>query len=187
MQFHLKPHSPRDDKTAGFKLWLLPLLVALQGCNALGVELVDSAELAELKSASVPAVAETVDESELDNALSKMVSELERSLEAATIQAKEDAIAQDGTYVVKRGDYLDKIISKTIGDAPLRRDIMRSAFVRANPHAFMRSNPNWLLANKKLKVPEVEDIKKVIFTDASRRQKAQQNSENPYEGWIQFP
>lgn len=167
-----------------FVLALCAMLV-LQGCAMLGVELVDSAELAELKAIEVPEP-ETVDEAELDGALARMIADLERSLEAAAIEAKDDAVAEDGTYVVKKGDYLDKIINQTVGDSPLRRDILRSAFVRANPHAFMRSNPNWLLANKKLRVPEAEDIKKVIFTDESRRKK-NQNPSDPYAGWIQYP
>lgn len=166
---------------------LATLMVSLflPGCTMLGVELVDSAELAELKAPDRPPE-DVIDEAELDGALSRMIADLERSLEAAAITAKGDAVAEDGTYVVNNGDYLDKIINQTVGDSPLRRDILRSAFVRANPHAFMRSNPNWLLANKKLRVPEAEDIKKVIFTDESRHKKNQRPSD-PYEGWIQYP
>ena len=164
----------------------LTLIAALQGCAMVGVELVDSADLAELETANTPEP-EAVDEAELDDALSRMIADLERSLEAAAVEAKEDAVAEDGTYVVKNGDYLDKIINQTVGQSPLRRNILRSAFVRATPHAFMRSNPNWLLANKKLRVPDAEDIKKVIFTDESRRRKNQRAGANPYEGWIQYP
>jgi hypothetical protein len=153
----------------------------LPGCTMLGAELADNEEIVELQAAEQP-----VEEAELDDALSRMVADLERSLEAAAVTAEQDAVAEDGTYVVKSGDYLDKIITQTVGDSPLRRDILRSAFVRANPHAFMRSNPNWLLANKKLRVPEAEDIKKVIFTDESRRKQNQRPSD-PYEGWIQYP
>ena len=174
-------------------LWLplrfwscLTLMLMLEGCAMVGVELVDSAELAELKTASTPDP-EEVDEAELDDALSRMISDLEKSLELAAVEAKEDAVAEDGTYVVKNGDYLDKIINDTVGQSPLRRDILRSAFVRANPHAFMRSNPNWLLADKKLRVPDADDIKKVIFTDESRRNKTRRDGANPYEGWIQYP
>jgi Tfp pilus assembly protein FimV len=158
----------------------------LQGCTTLGVELVDSAELAELKSNAAP-VEETIDEAELDDALSRMVADLERQLEEAAALAKDDAVAADGTYVVKKGDYLDKIINQTVGSSPLRRDILRRAFVRANPHAFMRENPNGLLASKRLRVPEADDIKKVIFTDESRRASKQRESANPHEGWIQYP
>ena len=162
------------------------LIYLLQGCTTLGVELVDSAELAELKSNAAPAE-ETIDEAELDDALSRMVADLERQLEVAAALAKEDEVSPDGSYVVKKGDYLDKIINQTVGSSPLRRDILRRAFVRANPHAFMRSNPNWLLANKRLRVPEADDIKKVIFTDESRRASTQRESANPHEGWIQYP
>ena len=162
------------------------LIYLLQGCTTLGVELIDSVELAELKSNAAPAE-ETIDEAELDDALSRMVADLERQLEEAAALAKEDEVAPDGTYVVKKGDYLDKIINQTVGSSPLRRNILRRAFVRANPHAFMRSNPNWLLANKRLRVPEADDIKKVIFTDESRRASTQRESANPHEGWIQYP
>lgn len=164
----------------------LTLMLVLQGCAMVGVELVDSAELAELKTAST-AEPEAVDEAELDGALSRMIADLEKSLEVAAVEAKQDAVAEDGTYVVKNGDYLDKIINDTVGQSPLRRDILRSAFVRANPHAFKRSNPNWLLADKKLRVPDADDIKEVIFTDESRRNKNRRDGANPYEGWIQYP
>ena len=116
-----------------------------------------------------------------------MIADLEQSLELAAVEAKDDAVAEDGTYVVKNGDYLDKIISNTVGQSPLRRDILRSAFVRANPHAFMRSNPNWLLANKKLRVPDAEDIKKVIFTDESRRDKKQRPKQTPMKVGFSTP
>ena len=162
------------------------LIYLLQGCTTLGVELVDSSELAELKSNAAPAE-ETIDEAELDDALSRMVADLERQLEVAAALAKEDEVSPDGSYVVKKGDYLDKIINQTVGSSPLRRDILRRAFVRANPHAFMRSNPNWLLANKRLRVPEADDIKNVIFTDESLRTSKQRESANLHEGWIQFP
>ena len=168
------------------QLCCLGFIGMLHGCTTLGVELVDSAELAELKNNAAPAE-ETIDEAELDDALSRMVADLERQLEEAAALAQDDAVAADGTYVVKKGDYLDKIINQTVGSSPLRRDILRRAFVRANPHAFMRSNPNWLLANKRLRVPEADDIKKVIFTDESRRASKQRESANPHAGWIQYP
>ena len=180
-------HLPQRLQSTFSLLGCLIVAALLQGCTALGVELVDSAELAQLKTQAEPPPVETVDEAELDDALSRMIGDLERSLEAAALAAEEDAVAEDGTYAVKNGDYLDKIINQTVGKSPLRRDILRSAFVRANPHAFMRSNPNWLLANKKLRVPETDDIKKVIFTDESRRNKDKNSSANPYEGWIQYP
>lgn len=186
MSTDLSPLQPMSLRLLPKWLCVFSAVVLLQGCSVFGVELVDSTELADLKSAVEPEIVE-VDEAELDDALSRMIADLERSLESAAVEANTDAVAEDGTYVVKNGDYLDKIINQTVGTSPLRRDILRSAFVRANPHAFMRSNPNWLLANKKLRVPETEDIKKVIFTDESRRNKSKKAGANPYEGWIQYP
>lgn len=154
------------------------VLMFAQGCAQV---VVDEGEQ------DVGPVAEEIDEAALDQALNRMIQELESSLEAAEIEADETAVGSDGRYLVKSGDYLDKIIKNTVGDSPLRRDILRDAFVRANPHAFMRSNPNWLLANKRLRVPELEDIKKVIFTEDSMRQRKARAGENPYQGWIQYP
>ena len=54
-------------------------MLVLHGCAMVGVELVDSAELAELKSAKSPEP-EAVDEAELDDALSRMIADLEQSL-----------------------------------------------------------------------------------------------------------
>ena len=68
----------------------------------LGVELIDSSELARLKNNAATAE-ETIDEAELDDALSRMVADLERQLEEAAALAKEDEVAPDGTYVVRRG------------------------------------------------------------------------------------
>jgi hypothetical protein len=43
-----------------------------------------------------------------------------------------------------------------------------------------------MLANKRLKVPDVDDIKKVIFKDIDPN-KAKATGIDPYEGWIQYP
>ena len=118
-----------------------------------------------------------------------MFAVLEAAIEATRVadkNTKDAVIAEDGTYLVKSGDYLDKIIKQTAGNSSIRPSILRRAFVRANPSAFKRSNPNWMLANKRLKVPDVDDIKKVIFKDIDPN-KAKARGIDPYEGWIQYP
>ena len=68
-----------------------------------------------------------------------MVADLERQLEEAAALAKEDEVAPDGTYVVKKGDYLDKIINQTVGSSPLRRNIFTPGLCTGEPaclHAF---------------------------------------------------
>jgi outer membrane murein-binding lipoprotein Lpp len=132
---------------------------------------------------------EQIDSAELDAALARLIKDLETAIEAtkSAEEASEKAmLGEDGRYLIKTGDYLDKIIEQTTGDSSIRPSILRSAFVRANPKAFKRSNPNWMLANKRLKVPDVEDIKKVIFKDIGPNKKSSKTID-PYEGWIQYP
>ena len=124
---------------------------------------------------------EELKQSELDSALKRLVKDLEQAMMTASEGV---ASNNDGTYLIKRGDYLDKIIRTTVGNYPFKRDILRKAFVQANPKVFRRSNPNWMYANKTMRIPQVEDIKGVIFKDQSEQKSF---SENPYEGWVRYP
>ena len=120
-------------------------------------------------------------QSELDSALRRLVKDLEQAMQ----EANEGISAiSDGTYLVKRGDYLDKIIRTTVGNYPFKRDILRKAFVQSNPKVFRRSNPNWMYANKTMRIPGVEDIKKVIFKDQPDNKSSAKDS---YEGWVRYP
>ncbi|MGI9133701.1 MAG: hypothetical protein ACR2I0_07130 [Rhodoferax sp.] len=47
-----------------------------------------------------------------------------------------DAAAAQPHYTPKAGETLDQIIAKTMADSPLRIEILRQAFVQANPKAF---------------------------------------------------
>jgi len=120
-------------------------------------------------------------QSELDSALKRLI----KDLETAMLEANEGIdVNEDGTYLVRKGDYLDKIIKQTVGNYPFKRDILRKAFVLANPKVFRRSNPNWMYANKKMRIPAVDDIKKVIFKD---QPKGKSSSKDPYAGWVRYP
>ena len=68
-------------------------------------------------------------------------------------------------YRVEPGDTLDEIIFKTLGDLSVRHEVVRDAFVRANPRAFRRKNPNYLLAGVELRIPGPEDFRAVVFDD----------------------
>ena len=120
-------------------------------------------------------------QSELDSALRRLVKDLEQAMQEA-----DDGILanSDGTYLIKRGDYLDKIIRSTVGNYPFKRDILRKAFVQSNPKVFRRSNPNWMYANKTMQIPGVEDIKRVIFKDQPDNKSSVKDS---YEGWVRYP
>ncbi len=70
-----------------------------------------------------------------------------------------------GHYRVQPGDTLDEIIFSTLGDLPVRHAVVRDAFIQANPRAFRRRNPNYLLAGVELRVPGAEDFRAVVFDD----------------------
>jgi len=70
-----------------------------------------------------------------------------------------------GHYRVQPGDTLDEIIFSTLGDLPVRHEVVRDAFIQANPRAFRRKNPNYLLAGVELRVPGAEDFRAVVFDD----------------------
>ena len=90
-----------------------------------------------------------------------------------------------GTYRVRRGETLDRVIRKVAPNSPLQRDLLRRAFVKANPHAFRRNNPNWMYAGVMLKVPDVEDLHRVIFKAA--RGDLKKNVAAEKAGWVRFP
>jgi Tfp pilus assembly protein FimV len=90
-----------------------------------------------------------------------------------------------GTYQVRRGETLDMVIRKVAPNSPLQRSLLRQAFVKANPHAFRRNNPNWMYAGVILKVPDIDDLRRVIFKDSPGSLK--KNVSDEKAGWVRFP
>ncbi|MEZ7860140.1 MAG: hypothetical protein ACI9BG_000249 [Parasphingorhabdus sp.] len=95
--------------------------------------------------------------------------------------------SQDGYYMIRRGETLDGIIAKVLPSMPLRKSIIRQAIVLANPHAFKRRNPNWMYADKKIKLPDTKDIHRVIFTQPSNGMAKAKNSRQQRRDWVHFP
>ena len=90
-----------------------------------------------------------------------------------------------GTYQVRRGETLDMVIRKVAPNSPLQRSLLRQAFVKANPHAFRRNNPNWMYAGVVLKVPDIDDLRRIIFKDSPGSLK--KNVSDEKAGWVRFP
>ena len=99
----------------------------------------------------------------VDQAVSRLLKDIETEVEvlrvpipAATVAAEKgtgpdadisDAkIVTNGTHRVRRGETLDMVIRKVAPNSAIQPRILQQAFVRANPHAFRRGNPNWLYA-----------------------------------------
>jgi Tfp pilus assembly protein FimV len=93
----------------------------------------------------------------------------------------------DGRYITKKGDTLDRIIAQTMDDTPVRREILMKAIVLANPHAFKRKNPNWMYADKQLKLPSAEDIHRVVFNNSGGLLDAKKAARAERQAWVQFP
>ena len=89
--------------------------------------------------------------------------------------------------MIRHGETLDGIIAKVLPKMPLRKKILRAAIVQANPHAFKRKNPNWMYANKKIKLPDSTDIHNVIFTKSSNKLNAKQLARDERKSWVSFP
>lgn len=100
-------------------------------------------------------------------------------------QTLPDTIKTGGTYRVRRGETLDMVIRKVAPNSPLQRDLLRKAFVRANPHAFRRNNPNWMYAGVVLKVPDIDDLRRVVFKNMPGRLK--KNVSDKKAGWVRYP
>ena len=96
----------------------------------------------------------------------------------------ESSLNQSGFYIVQPGDTLDEIITKLIGDTPIRNRILRDAFVQANPNSFRNRNPNYMLAGVRLRVPDAGDILELLFDMNSPTMRSANQSR---ETWVHFP
>lgn len=94
-------------------------------------------------------------------------------------------VQTNGTHRVRRGETLDMVIRRLMPSSPLQRNLLRSAFVKANPHAFRRNNPNWMYAGSVLQVPDVEHLRQVIFKETPGQLK--KNISDEKADWIRFP
>ena len=114
-----------------------------------------------------------------EKALAQLMSDVEK-VELAQKSKEEDP----SHYKTKYGDTLDQIILDYMPNLPIRTAMVKRAIVYANPHAFKRSNPNWMYSGKKIKLPDAEDLKDLIFTDAAQ---AQMSRGQDRDDWIRFP
>lgn len=190
------------------RIWALVAIAGLTGCSAMGsiqlepesaLESAAEPEPENVASAAAPGnkkprkvdpiTGEIAGQSELDRALQRLVDDLELAvsrLPNGQMRGR-DGSGPGGTHVVQEGEYLDLIIEKTIPGTPIRKDLLRKAFVKLNPSAFGgRGNPNYIFARKKLKVPSVDDLKAVIF-NAGELEQLRSSSADPHQGWIQYP
>lgn len=66
-------------------------------------------------------------------------------------------------HVVRPNETLSNIMNKYYRNSRLNREFLSLAIVKANPKAFVRQNPNYLFAGRKLRLPSVNEIQSMIL------------------------
>lgn len=87
--------------------------------------------------------------------------------QSAGSSANDNAFFQDhnhsAEHVVGRNETLSTIMNKYYRSSGLNREFLSLAIVQANPKAFVRQNPNYLFAGRKLRLPSVNEIQSMIL------------------------
>ena len=126
------------------------------------------------------------DQEALEKALSRMLGDLKGQAEQIAKDTDSLILDADGRYVIKRGDSLSEILEKIANGSNINLNLLKRAFVTANPKAFKRANPNWMYANARLRFPEEKDFRKILFRNVNQ-QEPKTEEEDPYSNWIRFP
>ena len=71
-------------------------------------------------------------------------------------------------YEIKKNDSLSGILDKFYSSKNLNLNVVKSAVVLKNKHAFVRNNANFMFANKKLYLPSVNEIKDLIYKNVDK-------------------
>jgi hypothetical protein len=130
--------------------------------------------------ASMPAVANT--KANLKMLLGQLM-DLEHYLAKRAADPESNLLAPGSDYRIVSGDTLASIAQRAYGDTDVRLDLIKSMIVENNPHAFFRDNQNFIYADKVISIPSVEDLRKHLFKDSSKRIFNSQSKAH----WIRFP
>lgn len=68
------------------------------------------------------------------------------------------------TVTVQRGETLDRLIRRTLPTNPLHPDLLRAAFVNANPQVFPKGAAHAMRSGTSLQVPSTEDLRQLLAT-----------------------
>ena len=71
-------------------------------------------------------------------------------------------------YNIKKNDTLSKIIEEHYGNKGLNFTFVQAAILYKNKKAFVRSNPNFMYAKKKLYLPSINEIKELVYKDKKK-------------------
>ena len=66
------------------------------------------------------------------------------------------------THKVKPGESLSGILKKYYWNSVFNMRIIEVSLIEINKHAFVRNNPNYLFAGKKIKIPSINEIMNLV-------------------------
>ena len=71
-------------------------------------------------------------------------------------------------HKVKDGESLSGILNQYYGNTGLNMKIVEISIIEINKHAFVRNNPHFLYAGKKIKIPSVNEIMNLVKSKPDR-------------------
>ncbi len=74
-------------------------------------------------------------------------------------------------HVVKKDETLSNIIYNYYGKAGLNKRVLELAIVTSNSSAFVRNNPHFMYAGKKLYLPSINEIRNLILRNPNKVRK----------------
>ena len=66
------------------------------------------------------------------------------------------------THKVALGESLSEILNKYYGNTGLNMRVLELSVIEVNKHAFVRNNPHFLFAGKKIKIPSINEIMNLV-------------------------
>lgn len=70
--------------------------------------------------------------------------------------------AHSEIHLVEEGDSLSGIINKYYKNTGLNMRIVEISIIEMNKNAFVRNNPNYLFAGKKIKIPSINEMMNLV-------------------------
>ena len=97
-----------------------------------------------------------------------------------------------GSYKPKPGESLDAVITKTLGDSPLKLAVLRAAFIQQNPAAFVEGKAPLLRKGAVLMVPDhnallLSLMPPVPIPVAAMESQAAPSPDEDRKRWVKYP
>ena len=97
-----------------------------------------------------------------------------------------------GSYKPKPGESLDAVITKTLGDSPLKLAVLRAAFIQQNPAAFVEGKAPLLRKGAVLIVPDHNSLLLSLMPPvpvpvAAMESQAAPSQDDDRKRWVKYP